>query len=300
MKEHLEEAAIYIRGLTKRYPDGTLANRGIDLDIYRGEVLSILGPNGAGKTTLVRQITTELSPTSGSIRVMGIDPFREPVKAKELMGIIPQEATLFSHLTVQDHLYFFARLKGLSREESRAEVDRWIPRLSLEEYRGKKIYTLSGGTRRKVLIGLALMGDPQILILDEPTTGLDPVTRRDVWRQIQHLKEQAKTVILTTHYLEEAEYLSDRIAILLKGEIKVQGTLEEIYRLVPKSYCLTYYNGEGSHGERGRKKSVHKESDFEALRRIIEEKGLEEYSIRRISLEDIYLELTAEHKEEND
>jgi ABC-type multidrug transport system ATPase subunit len=301
MKGYLEESvAISVRGLTKRYPEGTLANRGIDLDVYRGEVLSVLGPNGAGKTTLVKQITTELSPTSGSIRVMGIDPFREPVKAKELMGIIPQEATLFSHLTVQHHLYFFGKLKGLSRDETRAEADRWISKLALDEDRWRKIDTLSVGTRRKVLIGVALMGDPPILILDEPTTGLDPVTRRDVWKQIRHSKEQTKTVILTTHYLEEAEFLSDRIAILLKGEIKVHGTLEEIYRLVPRSYCLTYYNEERNHGERGKNKNVHKESDFATLRRIIEEKGLEEYSIRRISLEDIYLELTAEHEEEND
>jgi ABC-type multidrug transport system ATPase subunit len=301
MKERLEESvAISVRGLTKRYPEGTLANRGIDLDVYGGEVLSVLGPNGAGKTTLVKQITTELSPTSGSIRVMGIDPFREPVKAKKLMGIIPQEATLFSHLTVHHHLYFFGKLKGLSRDEARAEADRWISKLALDEDRWRKIDTLSVGTRRKVLIGLALMGDPPILILDEPTTGLDPITRRDVWKQIQHSKEQTKTVILTTHYLEEAEFLSDRIAILLKGEIKVHGTLEEIYRLVPRSYCLTYYNEERNHGEREKNKNVHKESDFATLRRIIEEKGLEEYSIRRISLEDIYLELTAEHEEEND
>ena len=301
MKGQLEESvAISVRGLTKSYPEGTLANRGIDLDVYRGEVLSVLGPNGAGKTTLVKQVITELSPTSGSIRVMGIDPFQAPVKAKELMGIIPQEATLFSHLTVESHLYFFGRLKGLSGEESRGEVARCISKLALEEHRRKKIDTLSVGTRRKVLIGLALMGDPPILILDEPTTGLDPVTRRDVWKQIRNSKEQTKTVILTTHYLEEAEFLSDRIAILLKGEIKVHGTLEEIYRLVPKSYFLTYYNEERNHGERKREKNVHKESDFKALRRIIEEKGLEEYSIRRISLEDIYLELTAEHKEKND
>src|SRR6476660_6761459 len=119
MKGYLEESvAISVRGLTKRYPEGTVANRGIDLDVYRGEVLSVLGPNGAGKTTLVKQITTELSPTSGSIRVMGIDP---------------QEATLFSHLTVQHHLYFFGKLKGLSRDETRAEADRWISKLALDE-----------------------------------------------------------------------------------------------------------------------------------------------------------------------
>src|SRR5262249_57870234 len=125
MKEHLEESvAISVRGLTKRYPEGTLANRGIDLDVYGGEVLSVLGPNGAGKTTLVKQITTELSPTSGSIRVMGIDPFREPVKAKKLMAIIPQKATLFFHLTCNHHPYFFGSFKGFSRDKVRPEAAR--------------------------------------------------------------------------------------------------------------------------------------------------------------------------------
>ncbi|MFQ5683291.1 MAG: ABC transporter ATP-binding protein [Candidatus Binatia bacterium] len=300
MTDLKEKVAVDLRGLTKRYSDGTVANREIDLEIYRGEVLSILGPNGAGKTTLVRQITTELNPTSGSISVAGIDPLREPLRSKRLMGIIPQEATLFSHLNVQTHLYYFGRLKGLSREESRREVDRWISKLSLDEYRRKQIAYLSVGTRRKILVGLALMGDPPILILDEPTTGLDPATRRDVWRQIRHSKEQGKTVILTTHYLEEAEILSDRIGILLKGEIKVHGTLEEIYRLVPKSYSLVYYGGERDQDGRGKKKYVHRESDFEAVRRITEEKKLEEYSIKRISLEDIYLELTGDGLEEND
>ncbi|MBI4488247.1 MAG: ABC transporter ATP-binding protein [Deltaproteobacteria bacterium] len=300
MKERPEGAAICIRGLTKRYPDGTLANKEIDLDVCEGEVLAILGPNGAGKTTLVRQITAELSPTAGSVRVRGLDPFVEPLKAKKLLGIIPQEASLFSHLTVQDHLFFFGRLKGLSRKVARAQVDRLIQILSLEDYRWKKVKTLSGGTGRKVFIGLALLGDPPILILDEPTAGLDPAARRDVRRLINEVKAWGRTVVLTTHYLEEAEYLSDRIGILQGGALKRLGTLEDLYRSVPKSYRLIYYEeDETSRGKRKRT-IVRDEADFGAVKKIIEKRGLEEYSIRRISLEDIYLELTAEQKQESD
>src|SRR5262245_15530052 len=164
------KTAVSIRGLVKRYPDNTFANNGIDLDVYEGEVLSILGPNGAGKTTLVRQITAELTTTSGSIRIKDIDPLREPFKAKQLMGVIPQEGVLFAYLTVREHLYFFGRLKGLTKSVAQAQVERLIPLLSLEQYRGKKIKTLSGGTQRRVFIALALLGDPPILVLDEPTT----------------------------------------------------------------------------------------------------------------------------------
>ena len=294
MKEPLKkETAISIRGLTKRYPDGTLANNGIDLDVYEGEVLSILGPNGAGKTTLIRQITAELNPTSGSIRIKEIDPLLESLRAKKLMGIIPQEAQLFSHLTVQDHIYFFARLKGLRKNAARAQVERLIRILSLEEYRGKKLRTLSGGTNRRVFIALALLGDPPILILDEPTVGLDPAVRRDVWRLIEEVQRWGRTVVLTTHYLEEAEFLSDRIGILQGGELRLLGTLDDLYRSVPRSYRLIYYEGDGVPKGKGKKRRiVHDEANFEAIKKIVEEKGLTEYSVRRLSLEDVYLELT--------
>jgi ABC-type multidrug transport system ATPase subunit len=129
----------------------------------------------------VRQITAELIPTSGSIKIKDVNPLLEPLKAKRLMGVIPQESALFSHLTVQEHLYFFGRLKGLTKSSARAQIERFIPLLSLEEYWRKKIKTLSGGTQRRVFIALALLGDPPILVLDEPTAGLDPAARRDVW-----------------------------------------------------------------------------------------------------------------------
>ena len=283
--------AISIRGLIKRYPDGTVANRGIDLDVYEGEVLSILGPNGAGKTTLVRQITAELNPTSGSIKIKDVDPLLQPLKVKQLMGVIPQEGSLFSHLTVQEHLYFFGRLKGLTRGDARAQVERLIPLLSLEEYRGKKIKTLSGGTQRRVFIALALLGDPPIMVLDEPTAGLDPAARRDVWDLINAVKKWGRTVILTTHYLEEAEFLSDRIGILQRGELKRLGTLDDLYRSVPRTYRLVYNGGGGTAGGVGNQKIVHDAADFESVKKIIEEKCLVEYSVRRLSLEDVYLEL---------
>jgi len=300
MNDRQRKTAISIRGLVKRYPEGTVANRGIDLDVFEGEVLSILGPNGAGKTTLVRQITTELNPTSGSIKIKDVDPFLEPLKVKQLMGVIPQEGALFSHLTVCEHLYFFGRLKGLTKSSARAQVDRLIPLLSLKEYRDKKIKTLSGGTQRRVLIALALLGDPPILVLDEPTAGLDPAARRDVWDLVSEVKKWGRTVILTTHYLEEAELLSDRIGILQSGELKRLGTLEDLYRSVPKTYRLVY-NGAGESAERASsERVVYDAADFEGVQKIIEERRLTEYSIRRISLEDVYLELIGAERKKNE
>lgn len=300
MTEGLQrEMAICIRGLTKCYPDGTVANTGIDLDVYEGELLSILGPNGAGKTTLVRQITAELNPTSGSIKIKNIDPLLEPLKAKQLMGVIPQEGALFSHLTVQEHLYFFGRLKGLTKSGARAQVEKLIPLLSLEEYRGKKIKFLSGGTQRRVFIALALLGDPPILVLDEPTAGLDPAARRDVWDLLNEVKKWGRTVILTTHYLEEAELLSNRIGILQRGELKRLGSLEDLYRSVPKTYRLVY-NGVGASTERASNESiVYEAANFEAVKKIIQERCLTEYSVRRISLEDVYLELIGGERKKN-
>lgn len=292
MNERLQRGtAISIRGLTKCYPDRTVGNSGIDLDVYEGEVLSILGPNGAGKTTLVRQITAELKPTSGSVKINDVDPLLEPLKAKKFMGVIPQEGSLFSHLTVQEHLYLFGRLKGLTKSSARAQVERLIPLLSLEEYRRKKIKTLSGGTQRRVFIALALLGDPPILVLDEPTAGLDPAARRGVWDLIRKVKKWGRTVILTTHYLDEAEFLSDRIGILQRGELKRLGTLEDLYRSVPRTFRLVYY-ARGRTAE-GNERIVHDAADFATVKKIIDERCLTEYSVTRLSLEDIYLELIA-------
>ena len=208
-----------VRDLQKRYKDGTRANRGITLSAESGEILGILGPNGAGKTTLVRQITTELLPTSGEMRVFGHDAVAEPSVVKSLIGVVPQEANLYYYLTVYQHLRIFGRLRGLSLRGARRRADELIEELELTEYRDKLVEKLSGGMKRRVLIGVASLARPSLLVLDEPTTGLDPRSRRGLWSLLRDYRRQGTTILMTTHYMEEAEALSDRVGIMRDGQL---------------------------------------------------------------------------------
>jgi ABC-2 type transport system ATP-binding protein len=223
-----DDAAVSVRGLVKRYKDGTEANRGINLDLRRGEIMAILGPNGAGKTTFLRQVTTELRPTSGRVLVFGIDPAVEPERARRMMGITPQEAGLFDSLRLQDHLQLFARLKGLSHRAAAAAAARTIEELDLAADARRRVGTLSGGQRRRVLLGLALVGQPPLLVLDEPTTGLDPAARRALWGILRRAVAEGASVILSTHSMEEAERLSDRVGIIVAGRLIVCATVTDL------------------------------------------------------------------------
>ncbi|MER3428010.1 MAG: ABC transporter ATP-binding protein [Pyrinomonas sp.] len=220
--------AVRVRDLIKRFTDGTVANDRISFDVERGEVVSILGPNGAGKTTLLRQLSTELRPTSGTVQILGRDAFAAPREVKRLMGIVPQEAGLFDSLRVGEHLALFARLKGADARQARRAACAIAAALDLEKRADKRIGTLSGGERRRVLVGLALIGAPPLLLLDEPTTGLDPESRRIVWQTIERERARGATIILSTHYMEEAERLSDRIAIICDGRLVAFGALDEL------------------------------------------------------------------------
>jgi ABC-type multidrug transport system ATPase subunit len=191
--------AIRVRGLVKQYKDGTRANCGIDLDVRCGELISILGPNGAGKTTFLRQITTELRPTKGSIEIFGMDAIVAPQRAKRMMGITPQEAGVFGSLTVREHFELFARLKNLSKVEASAEAHQVTEALGLVAESRKLVGSLSGGQRRRILIGLALLGKPPLLVLDEPTTGLDPSSRQNVWGVIRRAVTNGATVVERPH-----------------------------------------------------------------------------------------------------
>ena len=172
---------IKVTGLTKRYMGGVLANEGLDLEVPPGIVFALLGPNGAGKTTLVRQLTGELAPSSGEIRVLGVDVVRDPIRAKRLMGVVPQEASPYGHLTAREHLVLFGRLHGLTRQEAAQRAEVLMVALGLQNHEAKVADQLSGGLKRKLLVANALVAEPPILILDEPTTGLDPHSRREVW-----------------------------------------------------------------------------------------------------------------------
>jgi ABC-2 type transport system ATP-binding protein len=279
--------AVRVRGLVKEYKDGTRANRGIDLDVARGGVVAILGPNGAGKTTFLRQVTTELRPTAGTIEILGVDAVQEPRRAKQLMGITPQESGVFESLTVREHLELFGRLKGLSSREAARGTVELLDELGLAAESRRKVGALSGGQRRRILIGLALLGRPPLLVLDEPTTGLDPTSRRAVWSVLRRAVQGGATVILSTHYMEEAERLSDRIAIISAGRLIAFGTGAELLAQVRDSYRLSY------HDETGELR-VHRFATFAEAKAHVERRRLSEYSVARASLEDVYFELTGE------
>ena len=284
------EIAVRVRDLVKVYRDGTEANRGISLEVRRGEVVAIVGPNGAGKTTFLRQLTTELLPTAGSVSVFGVDAIVEPQRAKRAMGITPQEAGLFGRLTVHEHFELFARLKHLSKRDAREAAGEVIAELGLTAETNKRVGVLSGGQRRRILIGLALLGRPPLLVLDEPTTGLDPSSRRAVWGVIRRAVSVGATVVLSTHYLEEAERLSDRIGVIAAGRLIAFDTLDELVGRLERSYRLSYRDQSDPVSDL----KVRYCASLAQAQQHIGRALLTEYSIGRASLEDVYFRLTGE------
>ena len=281
------EPAIKITNLTKRYKRGVVANDALNLLVPKGTIFSLLGPNGAGKTTLVRQITGELKPTARAISVHGIDAVRNPLQVKSLMGVVPQEANPFSQLTPQEHLVFFGRLHGLSRKQAETAAVEMIGALGLEEHAKKTAEELSGGLKRKLLVGTALVAAPPIVVLDEPTTGLDPHARREVWALIRSLHANGTTILVTTHYLDEAEVLSDLVAVIGKGQILAEGTIEYVRALCRNRFKATF--GEDSRST----ETIYGQTRDEVLA-TLQQCEIYEYALTRTSLEDLYLELTGD------
>lgn len=286
-----KQTAVRVSGLFKSYKNGAEATRGIDFAARRGEAVAILGPNGAGKTTFLRQLTTELKPTSGAVEIFGIDAIENSGKAKTLMGVTPQEAGVFETLTVREHLELFGKIKGLSKTEARRQTSEIVENLELENETNKQVGELSGGQRRRILIGLALLGKPPLLILDEPTTGLDPVSRRTVWQLIKKVRCEGATVILSTHYMEEAEQLCERIAFISAGRIVADGTLAELRAKFPNKYRVNFLNGGGEIPV----PHVEFFKDFAAAQDFIKAESIDEYQLATSSLEDVYFSLVGEH-----
>ena len=213
-------AAIDVDGLVKKFGDFTAVN-GISFSVAQGEIFGLLGPNGAGKSTLIRMLTTLLPPTSGAARVNGFDVVAQADDVRRSIGVIPQALTSDLELSVEENLIIFAKLYGVPRARRRQLIDELLQAVELTEWRHAPVKNLSGGMRRRVEIARGLVHEPRIFFLDEPTTGLDPVSRVAVWEMLRAIKAQRDlTVLLTTHYMDEADKLCDRIAIVDHGELK--------------------------------------------------------------------------------
>lgn len=278
---------LVVRNLSKRYKGGLWANQDINLTGNSGEILGILGPNGAGKTTLVRQITTELLPTAGSVSVLGHDVVREPTQVKSLLGVVPQEAELFDYLTVYQHLRIFAKLRGLQPRESGAKAEQLIQDLDLMEHRDVLVRKLSGGLKRRVLVGIASTARPPVMVLDEPTTGLDPQSRRNLWSLLRRSREDGAFVLLTTHSMEEAEALCDRVGIIQGGRMLALDTVANLRANHGFQFKITYF----PNGSIGDGVTLYGTDDQELISRV-RGMGIQQFSVGRTTLEDVYLAMT--------
>jgi len=276
-----------VRDLRKRYGD-VEAVRGIDFSVHRGEVFGLLGPNGAGKTTTVEILEGYRERSGGSVSVLGHDPAQRPRELREQVGIVLQSTGMYAHITVREALTHWAGFYPHPREV--AEVIRLV---GLEDKQHERTRRLSGGQSRRLDLALALIGDPELIFLDEPTTGFDPAARRAAWETVRALRDLGKTVLLTTHYLDEAQTLADRVAIIKDGRILTVGSPGELGGDASLGYRVTWREGDAGlvSRELDDPTALLHELSSAALARG---EPLRDISVVRPSLEDVYLQLTAD------
>ena len=282
-------SAVAVNDLRKSYNE-LQALRGISFEIARGEIFGLLGPNGAGKTTTVEILEGYRERDGGSVTVLGEDPSTAGLAWRERIGVVLQSSSFYDSLTVAENLALFAGYYSQPRP-----IGEVVELVGLEEKRDTLVRSLSGGQRRRLDLGLALVGDPEIVFLDEPTTGFDPEARRRAWQTIASLRELGKTILLTTHYLEEAERLSDRVAVLRDGEIVALGPPSELTSTLPATEIRYRRNAQ--------EVVMHTEEPTKLLHELTSEalaagRELEGLQVRRASLEDVYLSLTKEAEAE--
>ncbi|HTY47723.1 MAG TPA: ABC transporter ATP-binding protein [Methanomassiliicoccales archaeon] len=297
----MAETVITVSGLTKRYGSLTAVDA-ISFEVYAGEVFSLLGPNGAGKTTTVEILECLRPKTAGDVRVLGMDIDKQVRDIKKRIGVLPQDFNAFDLLTVKENIDYFGDMF-----DKRLPADDLIKAMDLEEKRNEWFKNLSGGLKQRTGVAIAMVNDPDIVFLDEPSTGLDPRARRDVWEVIRNLKQKGKTVILTTHYMEEAETLSDRLGIIDHGKFIAFGTPREIVdkygtgaRVIVSNcdnVCCDTLKEQWPQGEYKGKDAVIRLENKNALSEIVytlDRSGgnYEQIQVTRPTLEDVFLNLT--------
>jgi len=300
------EKLIEARGLVKKYGDFAAVN-GIDFTVHRGESFGFLGPNGAGKSTTMRIIAATLTRTSGDITILGKDPAERGPEIRAHLGVVPQQDNLDQALSVSDNLYIYGRYFGLPRKFIRAKIEELLDFAQLTEKRDVKVEALSGGMKRRLTIARALISEPEILMLDEPTTGLDPQARHILWDRLFRLKEQGVTLLLTTHYMDEAEQLCDRLMVMDKGSIMAEDSPTGLIKKYSTKEVLEVRFGSEKNAavsEQLREMCERIEvlpdrilmyaDDAEKLLEEIRKSGLHPVTslVRRSSLEDVFLRLT--------
>ncbi len=282
---------IQISALTKEYSGRRVVN-GLDLHVERGELFGFLGPNGAGKTTTIRIMTTLTKPTSGRVLINGIDVSREPSRVKAEFGVVQQHMSMNRDLTIEENLELHARLHHIPRSERRGRISELLDYVGISEYADYLIDDVSGGMKRRAMIARALLHRPKLLILDEPTVGLDVQTRRRVWDLIRSVNSDGTTVFLTTHYIEEAESLCNRVGIIHHGRMIALGTPLEMRRMIGMVTVEVQTNSNGTHYSYFSDRA--EASDY--VRRLPPNARV---VMRESNLEDVFIELTGERVLEN-
>jgi lipooligosaccharide transport system ATP-binding protein len=307
------EVLVRARGLTKRF-EGFTAVDGIDFDLYRGEAFGFLGPNGAGKSSTMRMIGCVSPPTSGELTILGADPIRDGSAIRARLGVVPQDDTLDVELTVRENLLVYGRYFGLPRRVIRERTTELLEFVQLADRAKDKVDPLSGGLKRRLTIARSLINDPEILILDEPTTGLDPQARHVVWDRLFRLKQRGVTLILTTHYMDEAEQLCDRLVVMDHGKFAAEGSPRElIERYCSPEVLELRFDPEVQGAAADKLKDFSAErsevladrillyvTDGDAALAAVRAGGLEPLAslVRRGSLEDVFLRLTGRRLED--
>jgi ABC-2 type transport system ATP-binding protein len=240
-------AILEVKNLVKKYGD-LAAVKGISFDIQEGEIFSLLGPNGAGKTTTISVLSTLYAPTSGDATIGGQSVSKEPMAVRNLIGLVPQELALYDDLSARENLLFWGRMYGLSGRTLRVRVAEVLEQIGLADRAKERVKTYSGGMKRRVNIGVGLLHKPKLLFMDEPTVGIDPQSRRAILDSVKDLNKQGMTVLYTTHYMEEAQELSDRVGIIDHGELIALGTQAELTHQVGENDTLILHIDEGQDG----------------------------------------------------